>query len=45
METSDQHSVHALDAMPDPLAIDEWMQPQKRFVVLVYDRTSTERRV
>ena len=32
----------ALGAMPDPLAIDEWMQPLKRFVVLLYDRTSTE---
>ncbi|KAG0724206.1 hypothetical protein GWK47_041118 [Chionoecetes opilio] len=32
----------ALGAMPDPRAIDEWMQPLERFVVLLYDRTSTE---
>ncbi|KAG0720995.1 hypothetical protein GWK47_047344 [Chionoecetes opilio] len=28
--------------MPDPRAIDEWMQPLERFAVLLYDRTSTE---
>jgi len=28
----------ALDAMPDPRAIDEWMHP----LVLLYDRTKTE---
>ncbi|KAG0728239.1 hypothetical protein GWK47_032898 [Chionoecetes opilio] len=32
----------ALGAMPDPRAIDEWMQPLERCVVLLYDRTSTE---
>ena len=32
----------ALGAMPDPRAIEEWMQPLERFVVLLYDRTSTE---
>ncbi|KAG0711116.1 hypothetical protein GWK47_021328 [Chionoecetes opilio] len=32
----------ALGAMPDPRAIDAWMQPLERFVVLLYDRTSTE---
>ena len=28
--------------MPDLSAIDEWIQPLERFVVLLYDRTSTE---
>ena len=28
--------------MPDSHAIDDWMQPLERFVVLLYDRTSTE---
>lgn len=32
----------ALGSMPDPRAIDEWMQPLERFMVLLYDRTSTE---
>ena len=32
----------ALGAMPDPSAIDEWMQPLEGFVVLLYDCTSTE---
>ena len=32
----------ALGAMPDPRAIDEWMQPLERFVVLLYDHTSAE---
>ncbi|KAG0725800.1 hypothetical protein GWK47_037891 [Chionoecetes opilio] len=32
----------ALGAMPDSRAIDEWMQQLERFVVLLYDRTSTE---
>ena len=35
----------ALGAMPDPCAIDEWMKPLERFVVLLYDRTSTEENV
>jgi len=32
----------ALDAVPDPRAIDEWMHPLDLFVVLLYDRTKTE---
>ena len=32
----------ALGAMPDPRAVEEWMQPLERFVVSLYDRTSTE---
>ena len=32
----------ALGAMPDSRAIDEWMRPLERFVVLLYDRSSTE---
>jgi len=32
----------ALGDMPDSHVIDEWMQPLERFVVLLYDRTSTE---
>ena len=28
--------------MPDPLTIDKWMQPLDLFVILMYDRTSTE---
>ena len=32
----------ALGAMPDPRAFEEWMQPLQRFVVLLYDHTSTE---
>ena len=32
----------ALGAIPDTRAIDEWVQPLERCVVLLYDRTSTE---
>ncbi|KAG0727460.1 hypothetical protein GWK47_034604 [Chionoecetes opilio] len=32
----------ALGAMPDPRAIDEWMQPLERFFGPVYDRTRIE---
>ena len=34
-------AICALGAMTDPRAIDEWMEPLERFVVLLYDRTST----
>lgn len=35
----------ALGSMPDPLTIDKWMQHLERFVILMYDRTSTEESV
>ncbi|KAJ8039206.1 hypothetical protein HOLleu_16848 [Holothuria leucospilota] len=41
METSHQHFVPWVP-LPDSRATDKWMQPLERFVVLLYDRTSTE---
>jgi len=35
----------ALGTMPDPCSIEEWKQLLERFVVLLYDRTSTEESV
>jgi hypothetical protein len=34
-----------LAATPDINAIDNWIEPLERFVVLLYDRTSTQKTV
>ena len=34
-----------LAATPDVSAIDDWMEPLERFVILLYDRTSSQESV